>query len=512
MAQRNQSAINEEVTFGNEEELVSVTDKRGVVIYVNPSFCLVAGYTEEELVGQNHNIVRHPDMPKEAFSDLWSKLKSEQAWRGAVKNRCKDGRYYWVDAFVTPVYDQGQLTGYQSVRTVLKTQYRTNAETLYQAINDGKFQGEGLRAKSAVNETLFAILAALSFGLTFYSPWFALGLIVLPFLIFHKELLTMPRYLALQKSKYDSVSRFVFSGNDNVSIADFKEKMSSGRVKTVLGRIIDSTSLLSSGVASLKTSAHEAKAGIEKEVAELHQVATAIEEMSATISEVAQSTANTSQKVESVHLDCKAATDAMTTTMVQVSQLATDVAESANAASDLAKEAEKIDSVMQEIQGIADQTNLLALNAAIEAARAGEQGRGFSVVADEVRALSSRTHAATKQIQSSVSEIQSTLHSWSNTMMKGKEAADNCLQDTTETRDIVFKVYDEVTFIADLAAQISTASEEQSVVAREISRNVVNINETSSYNLEQAFIVEKESDLIEKRSAALASLGLAFGQ
>ena len=107
--------------------------------------------------------------------------------------------------------------------------------------------------------------------------------------------------------------------------------------------------------------------------------------------------------------DCRQATDAMSNTMNKVCDLATDVAKSAGSAASLAEEADRINDVMQEIQGIADQTNLLALNAAIEAARAGEHGRGFSVVADEVRALSSRTHNATTQIQTSVSEIQSTL-------------------------------------------------------------------------------------------------------
>ncbi len=512
MGKRSQTTIDEEVVFGRDEELVSVTDKKGVVTYANANFCRVAGFEQEELIGKNHNIVRHPDMPKAAFADMWSKLKSGLAWRGAVKNRCKDGRFYWVDAFVTPVYENGELNGYQSVRTFLEPEFRETAQALYRKINNGKMDDGKLIHKNGVKEVFYLFTSLLFFILTFYSAWFAIALMIIPFLVFGKELLTMRSYLAVQKRKYDSVSRRVFSGNDNISIVDFVEKMFSGKIKTILGRVIDSTSLLSSGASSLKNSAKEAKSGIEKEVAELHQVATAIEEMSASINEVANNTMDTSQKVESVHLDCKSATDAMTITMAEVSTLSQDVAKSAATSEDLAQEVKKINDVMQEIQGIADQTNLLALNAAIEAARAGEHGRGFSVVADEVRALSSRTHSATKQIQSSVGEIHTTLQGWSSSMMKGKEAADSCVETTSETRDIVFNVYDQVASIADLAAQISTASEEQSAVAQEISRNVTIINETSSHNLEQALIVEKESDMIEKRSASLASLGLTFGQ
>lgn len=126
--------VNEEVTYSEHEQLVSTTDLQGDITYANSIFCKVAGYQLDEMLGQHHNMVRHPDMPKAAFRELWSHIKEGKSWRGAVKNRCRDGRYYWVDAYVTPILQEGQLVGYQSVRTRLKPEYRARAEQLYKQL------------------------------------------------------------------------------------------------------------------------------------------------------------------------------------------------------------------------------------------------------------------------------------------------------------------------------------------------------------------------------------------
>ena len=127
-----------ERTFPSQDQLVSTTDLQGMIIYANPEFCEIAGYSLNELIGQHHNIVRHPDMPKAAFTDMWEKLNRGDSWRGMVKNRCKNGDYYWVDAYVTPLFEDGKITGYQSVRAFPSKQQKTDAQKLYDKLNQNK--------------------------------------------------------------------------------------------------------------------------------------------------------------------------------------------------------------------------------------------------------------------------------------------------------------------------------------------------------------------------------------
>ncbi|GAB2708479.1 methyl-accepting chemotaxis protein [Aliiglaciecola aliphaticivorans] len=511
MAKRNQSIVDQEVTFGVNEELVSVTDLRGVVTYSNDKFCEVAGFPREELVGKNHNIVRHPEMPKAAFADMWTRLKAKQPWRGAVKNRCKDGRYYWVDAYVTPVYENGELKGFQSVRRFLQPEYRQRAEALYAKLN----KGEKAESKWALNwgmkHALFLCLSIAILALTMFIPYFAVLLVGLPYLIFKNEMVNLPGFLKQSQQDYDSVSRFVFSGTGIVSVADFPAKMHQGAIRTIIGRVIDSSSSLYDVVVELKSAAERATEGVEKETLEVHQVSAAIEQMGVSISEVANNVNLTSQKIESANQGCENATKAMTETMQKVSNLAEDVESSANASEQLAEEAKSIGTVMSEIQGIADQTNLLALNAAIEAARAGEHGRGFAVVADEVRALSSRTHSATEQIQSSINEIQSTLLKWAKSMNEGKDAAIECVADTRQSRELIEGVYQQISEISGLAFQISTAAEQQRVVSQDVSNSIMSVSNISQENLEQVNFVKQASNDINTKAKVLASLGLTFG-
>ncbi|MCL4757438.1 MAG: PAS domain-containing protein [Rhodocyclaceae bacterium] len=133
----NQPVTDREVFLEEGVPIVSRTDLRGVITYVNEAFVAISGFTEAELVGTAHNLVRHPDMPPAAFEDLWSTLKTGKPWMGLVKNRCKNGDFYWVVANVTPVRENGQVVGYLSVRTRPSRDQVAHASALYRSVAEG---------------------------------------------------------------------------------------------------------------------------------------------------------------------------------------------------------------------------------------------------------------------------------------------------------------------------------------------------------------------------------------
>ncbi|MDA3876130.1 MAG: PAS domain-containing methyl-accepting chemotaxis protein [Halothiobacillus sp.] len=131
----NQPVTQRNIDYAKDLLLISTTDLKGTITYVNKDFIQVSGFAEEELVGASHNVVRHPDMPVAAFKDLWDTIKAGNTWRQLVKNRCKNGDHYWVDAFATPVYEQDRLVGFQSVRTKPTEEQIRSAERLYAQLN-----------------------------------------------------------------------------------------------------------------------------------------------------------------------------------------------------------------------------------------------------------------------------------------------------------------------------------------------------------------------------------------
>ncbi len=157
----NQPVTQHEVHFPHDAFLVSRTDLKGVITYANDAFVRVSGYSRDELIGSNHNLVRHPDMPEAAFRDLWTTVNQGLPWRGIVKNRCKNGDFYWVDALIVPTKKNGQITGYISVRTPPSEARRAAAQAAYAAAGQhGRLPTSGRKSVS-LRARIWATMAAL---------------------------------------------------------------------------------------------------------------------------------------------------------------------------------------------------------------------------------------------------------------------------------------------------------------------------------------------------------------
>lgn len=477
--------------FSNDIRLISTTDLRGNIIYANPAFCEVAGYSTEELIGQPHSMVRHPDMPPAAFADLWAHMKNDKPWMGMVKNLCKNKQHYWVQAYVMPLFDHtGTKIGYQSVRTRPTDQQIAHAEKTYAKIKskpDLKITTSSVATKLTLTSALFSLLLLI----THFAP---LSVMLQNTLMigFACALVGSITWLAAPIKKITQLTNNVYNNPlaqcvmtesmDETGAVELSIRMMNARLRTVVGRVEDSIDTLADVMRHTNESIAQTTAGIEQQNQESDMLATAANQMSSTAHDVASNTAQTSEATRKTAALAQAGKGKVDEMIAGIQLLVKDVQNASDASLALKKEAISIEKVVDIINGIADQTNLLALNAAIEAARAGEQGRGFSVVADEVRVLAQRTTQSTSEIRRTVESIQDKVDLTAQAMQRCHNHAASNIQCAQDAGDAFQEANLAMIEISDRSTQVAAASEEQSAVSEEVSRNIYNIRDISEAN------------------------------
>ncbi|MCK7548771.1 PAS domain-containing methyl-accepting chemotaxis protein [Marinobacter koreensis] len=517
---KNLPVTQREIRMQEGGRLITTTTLKGVITYCNDEFVEISGFSRDELVGQAHNIIRHPDMPPAVYKDMWDYLKAGKAWMGVVKNRAKSGDHYWVNAYVTPIRENGQMVGYESVRVAPTRDQIARAETLYARINAGKSLLSGMgRVVSIVKSgwpwifSLTVSLGALSTGNVALAVGLIIGAHVLGAAFLLKSVTgRLNRLLDLRPDAFkDPVVARTYSDESGLFAQMGLLLISEdARIRTALARIDDQAELLAEQARASHGYITDGASAIARQRSETDQVASAVNEMTASIHEVAESVTGNAREAEEANRLADTGSQRSAEALEAIEELVGRVNGIGSTIEKLGESTQSIGEAANLISEIADQTNLLALNAAIEAARAGEQGRGFAVVADEVRSLAQRTRESTVRIQDVIDDFRKQVEAAVQATRDGEAVAGRGLDKVRDAEDSLRAIVSSIQTISDSFISMSAAFEEQSQVSEEINKQVVNISELADQSDQQADAARNSSNQLSNMAKGLKDLVSRF--
>ncbi len=474
--------------------ILSTTNAKGQITHINDEFVEISGFSRDELIGEPHNIIRHPDMPRAAYSEMWRRLKAGQSWLGAVKNRCKNGDHYWVQAYAIPITGpDGEILELQSVRSKLDKQSIARAEALYSKLKQSEPEAgslpevtlkrsPGLSLKLVA--TVVAVLTAQFVALQFSSSTVVsvlIGLASIGLGVGATVFLTAPFRRALRHARNmvdDPVAEKIFTGRvDDFGSLELAMIQKSAELDAVVKRLHDVIEQLDEGAESTIERSSEAQEAVKAQTSSTETIASASEEMSATSQDVA---ANAASMLEQVRMASERVMEGQSlteNTHQSMTVLSRELADATSAISRLAQASKDVTSVLGIIREITEQTNLLALNAAIEAARAGEAGRGFAVVANEVRDLAGRTRSSTEQIDETLGHLEKTVGEAIDTMTRCSDYARTTAENAVNSNTTLSELVRFTDRMSEACTSTSTAAEQQHTASDEIASKIMNIND-----------------------------------
>lgn len=299
-----------ELTFSAQDNILSTTDLDGQITYINKNFITISGFTSDGLIGQNHHIVRHPDMPAEVFRTFWTDLRANKSWMGIVKKRCKNSDHYWVDSYATPIKKNGKTEEYQSVERKTKAEYITIAEAVYTALTSEKSLENINDSISQPSKLILSILVCLLLPLITYfitdsKLWmFVFTVLASLFSCGTAFLFTRPIIEVLKRrntTNEERIARYICSGrNDKAVSLSLPIKKLGSENAAPIGRINDMSSTLSENAQSLSVAVVQSENGTLRQFEQTEHVASAVDENASTIMELKQPISNDSKTIDNV--------------------------------------------------------------------------------------------------------------------------------------------------------------------------------------------------------------------
>nr|WKF55824.1 Aerotaxis receptor [Paraburkholderia busanensis] len=511
----NLPVTDDEYVLSGQDVIITRTDLQGRIVYANEAFLRSSGYPHAEVIGAPQNIVRHPEMPEEAYRDLWDTIGRDRPWTGVVKNRRKQGGFYWVLANVTPVFERGEKVGYMSVRTKPTAVQIARATRLYAKLAAPR--GRHLRLAGGtlvrngvagladrllrlpVNLRVWATMAALiavivleacvasgvflahgwtaasapagaaSQAARLWQAWLLAGVgggVAIACGIYLTRNLLMP----LQALNAGALS--VLNGHIQQA---FPER---GDAQTrMLGRMLNQMNAKLVGVLidaklsidAIRDKTHEFARGNSDLATRTDEQASAIEQTTASLAEITET-------AEQNALGAERANTSGRQTAESAEVAAGEVQKTVAVMERVREHSRKISDITSVIDAIAFQTNIIALNASVEAARAGQYGRGFAVVASEVRSLAQRAAGAAKEIKNLIETSLQTVTTATQTAARAGETMNTVEQTVTQ---LTRTLYDIALASRGQSVQIAQINEAVGQVAGLTQRNAALVEQSA---------------------------------